>query len=164
MKEFIASKTAIIVGVILAIFIIAFGSFAVGVGVGLRKARFSYAWGQNYERNFIGPRQGMMGGRGFGGGMMRGFDLDIRRFEGRDFKNSFGISGEIISIADNKIIVKDQDEKENAVMVVGGTPIRQFRDSLKIEDLKAGDRIVVMGKPDDSGVIQATLVRVFPKN
>src|SRR3990172_4150311 len=81
---------AIVAGTLLVALII----FAAGVGVGLRKARFSYRWGENYERNFMGSRfndgRGMMGGRsGFLCGMMR-------VFSGRDFRNAHGLSGTII--------------------------------------------------------------------
>ena len=33
--------------------------------------------------------------------------------------------------------------------------------AFKIGDLKTDEKIVVMGKPDDSGVINAELIRVF---
>ena len=145
-----------IVGAVLFALVI----FAGGVAVGLRKAKFSYQWGQNYERNFMGSsfeRGGMMGRESERGGMM-GFFRDA---EGRNFRNAHGLAGTVISIADNNLIVKDRDNKENTVTVTDKTIIKRNTDDLKITDLKANDQIVVMGTPNDSGVITADLIRVF---
>lgn len=144
---------AIVVGGILVILVI----FAAGVGVGLRKARFSYDFGRNYERNFIGFREGMMGRPGFMGGMMR-------EFSGRDFRNANGLAGTIISITNNNLIVKDQDNKENTVAVTDKTLIKLGRDNAQLSDLKQNDQVVVIGKPGDNGVINADLIRVFNAN
>lgn len=146
---------AIVVGCLLVVLII----FAAGVGVGLRKARFSNDFGRNYERNFMGSRfdqgRGMMGGRGgFIGGMMR-------EFSGRDFRNANGLAGTIISITDNNLIVKDRDGKENTVAVTDKTFIKLGRDNAQLSDLKQNDQIVVIGNPGDNGVINADLIRVF---
>lgn len=145
---------AIVVGGVLIIFV----SFAAGVGVGLRKARFSSDFGRNYERNFMGSRfddgWGMMGRPEFIGGMMR-------EFSGRDFRNANGLSGTIISISDNDIVIKDRDGKENTVAVTDKTAIKSRRDNLKPSDLKPNDQVVVIGNPSDNGVINADLIRVF---
>jgi hypothetical protein len=144
---------ALVVGAVL----IALLSFAAGIHVGFKKAKFSYKWGENYERNFMGPRPGMMG-PGF---MDRGPMGFFREFGGKDFRNAHGLSGTIISIADNKLIIKDRDEKENTVSATDKTIIKQRRDTLKISDLKTGNIVVVVGNPDDSGVINADIIRVF---
>lgn len=146
-------KTAtIVVGTLLLTLII----FAAGVGVGLKKARFSYRWGENYERNFMGPRP-PFGDPGFMGGMMRGF-------EGRDFRNPHGLSGTIISVSNNILIIKDNDGKENTVGVTDKTIIKKAPfDNLKLSDLQIDDRVVVMGRPEDRGVVDAILIRVFEK-
>lgn len=158
-----------IVGAMLIMLVI----FASGVAVGLHKARFSYQWGQNYERNFIGsgfPRGGMMGRDGDRGdnipmmgrtserGGMMGF---FRGVEGKDFRNAHGLAGTIISTTDSNIIIKDRDNKENTIAVIDKTIIKRNADDLKITDLRANDQIVVMGMPNDQGVIGADLIRVF---
>lgn len=143
---------AMIVGGLLIVLII----FSAGVGVGLKKARFSYRWGENYERNFMGPRP-PFGDPGFVGGMMRGFG-------GRDFRNPHGLSGTIISVSNNNLIIKDNDGKENTVGVTDKTIINKAPfDNLKLSDLQINDRVVVMGRPEDSGVVDAILIRVFEK-
>jgi hypothetical protein len=130
--------------------------FALGVRVGMHKARYSYNWGANYERNFMGHRdgQGMMPG-------IKGGPMGFFGERGGDFRNAHGLAGTIVSITDNNIVVKDRDNKENTVSVSDKTMIKSGRDDIKIGDLKVDEKIVVMGKPDDSGVINAELIRVF---
>lgn len=156
MKEFIHSKTFKLIAAVVGIFLIAIISFGTGVAVGLRKARYSYSWGANYERNFMGGPRMMNGGRGgFFGGMMREFD-------GGDFRNAHGLAGTIVSISGNNIVVKDSaTNQENTVAVTDSTIIRSRGADLKIGDLEQNDQIVVMGNPDNNGVIDASLIRVF---
>ena len=136
--------------------------FALGMRVGLHKAKYSYEWGANYERNFMGRERGPIG---FGEPGMPpkelGNPMDFFGDHGGDFRNAHGLAGSIISITDNKIVIKDQDNKENTVAVNDKTMIKSGKDDIKIGDLKTDDRIVVMGKPDDSGVVNAELIRVF---
>lgn len=133
--------------------------FALGVRVGLHKAKYSFQWGENYERNFMGhPHEPMKPGmppmepRG-----PMGFFDD----RGGDFRNAHGLAGTIVSITDNNIVIKDRDSKENTVAVSEKTIIKSGRDDIKVTDLKSDEKIVVVGKPDDKGVIGAELIRVF---
>ncbi len=156
-QEVLKSKSFKIAALVVGVFIIALVSFAGGVAVGIHKARFSYKFGENYERNFVGgPFQGpggMMGDRGPHGMM--------RVFEGRGFRNGHGIAGTIISVADNKVMIKDRDNQENTITVSDKTLIKQGRDTIGINDLKNGGQIVVMGRPGDNGTVSADLIRVF---
>jgi len=149
-----ASKIAALV---VGAFILALVSFAGGVAVGFMKAKFSYKFGENYERNFVGgPFQGpngMMGGRG-----SRGMMPD---FEGRGFRNGHGIAGTIISVSDNKIVIKDCNGQENTITASDQTLIKSGQNTIKITDLKQNEQIVVMGGPGDNGTINADLIRVF---
>ncbi len=149
----------VIVGEILLIFLV----FASGVAVGLKKAHFSYRFGENYERNFMGSRLDMKEGKkpGFFGKTPPDF---MRETEGRDFRNAHGTAGTIISISDTNIIIKDRDGKENTVTVTDKTLIKSRRDDLRISDLKTGDEIVVMGSPAENGTVNASLIRVFNPN
>lgn len=167
-KTFVASKTfkTILWGI--GGLIIILGTFAAGINVGLHKARYSYQWGANYERNFMGggpgrgdfgPR-GMMGLGGFDGGPMG----MMRNFEGRDFRNGHGTAGTITSIFNNTLVIKDRDNKENTINVSDKTIIKSGNNGLKITDLKTDEHIVVMGTPGDNGVVNADLIRVFDNN
>ncbi len=136
--------------------LIVLASFAGGVFVGFHKAKFSCDWGKNYEMNFMGPRIDMRqpGPAGFIGPMMR-------KFEGRDFRNPHGVAGTIISVSDGSLVIKDRDDKENAIAVNDKTIIKSKGDDIELSDLKVDDKIVVIGQPGDEGVINASLIRVF---
>jgi hypothetical protein len=144
---------ALAIGVVIIVLV----SFAGGVAVGFMKAKFSYKFGENYERNFIGGpfqgQKGMMGDR-----EPRGM---MGNFEGRGFRSGHGISGNIISIADNKIIIKDRNGQENTISVGDKTLIKRGQDTISLNDLKNNEQIVVMGQPGDNGMVNADLIRVF---
>lgn len=162
MKQVCESKYVKTTMIIILVLFVALVSFGGGVVVGLHKARFSYAFGENYERNFgRGPRGPMMRGEGREGAMgMFGF---MDRFENRDFRNAHGMAGTVLSISDSSLIVKDRDDKENAVTVTDKTLIKSGRDTITETDLKTGDRVVVVGKPGENGVVNADLIRVFDR-
>ncbi|MFH1183068.1 MAG: hypothetical protein V1690_02290 [Candidatus Moraniibacteriota bacterium] len=147
-KKTLKAKSAKIVALIVGAILIALLGFAGGMSAGFHKARFSCNWGENYERNFMGPSQREP----------MGF---FRDFEGREMRNAHGLAGKIISITDNKLIIQDRDNKENTVSVTDKTKIKQRRDELEIGDLKQNDEIIVVGNPDDNGVVNADLIRVF---
>lgn len=155
-NKLIHSKKFKIAVVIVGAVLIVLVSFAAGVAVGLTKARFSYRFGENYERNFAGPR--MMGpGPGPMGRFMGGF-------EGRNFRNAHGLAGTVVSVSGTNLVVKDRNGQENNVAVSDNTVIKSGRDTIKIADLQNNEWVVIMGKPGDSGVINADLIRVFPNN
>src|SRR3989344_7994889 len=149
MSDFIKSKTAIFIIVILFVIAIIVTSFSLGVSVGYRKARFSYAWGENYHRNFGGPR----------GGFLMGFTKD---FMGSDFIEAHGAFGSIISIGDSELVIKGKDEVEKIIAVNEKTDIRRFRDAISIKDLVSDEYVVVIGDPNDQGRIDAKFIRVMP--
>jgi hypothetical protein len=146
----------IIVGEILLLFSV----FSCGMAVGLKKARFSYKFADNYERNFMGQENNDQ----HFGFMPAPLPKFMDDFSGRDFRNAHGIAGAILSVSDNIIIVLDHDNKENTILVTDKTLIKSRRDDLSRSDLKTGDEIVVMGSPDENGKVSASLIRVFNPN
>lgn len=137
------------VGVLLVMLL----SFALGVKVGFHKAKFSAEWGRNFERQFLeGP--GKNEDRWFPG-MAKMMDKGMR--------NAHGVVGKIISITDSSIIIQGQDNQENTIRLGNDTVINQGRDTLMASDLVVGQRIVVIGKPGDDGVVTAHLIRVFDR-
>lgn len=152
--------------ILIALSCIIFGVlvFAIGVRVGERRARYSYQWGANYERNFMGGYGERMpdGGReqfGPSGGPIG----MARNFEGQNFRNGHGVAGIVTSIIDDKIIIKDRSGKENTVAVKEKTLIKDGQADLEITDLENGENLVIIGNPSDNGVIDADLIRVFNK-
>jgi len=160
-QEAVKSKMLKVAALAVGGFLVILVSFAGGVVVGLKKARFSYKWGENYERNFVGgPFRGPMGMMKPGPGPRE----MMRDFEGRGFRNAHGISGTIISVTDNNIVIKDRNGQENTISVSDKTLIKRGRDSVSINDLKRDDWIVVMGSPAENGTIEADLIRIFSAN
>lgn len=125
--------------------------FAVGIFIGGAKARFSYRWAENYQQNFAGPRQGFLGDwRGMPSMPMPG-----------DFIESRGAFGEIIKINDADFVMKGRDNVEKVILIDQDTVIEQAGNTLKKEDLKVGDSVVVIGSPNEQGQILAEFIRVF---
>ncbi len=146
---------------VLGAVLIALVSFAGGIEVGIHKARFSGKFSDNYEKNFMGRDRHPFSSNFPGSDFFPGQGGESGDFEGRGFRNAHGVSGKIVSVSDNNIVVVDQDGKENTVTVTDKTFIKYHQDDLKITDLKAGDQIVVIGSPGDNGTVNADLIRVF---
>ena len=155
MNEILKSKGFKIAAGAVGAFILALLIFGTGVSVGIHKARFSNDFGRNYEKNFMGP----MPGGPMGGPM--GFFRDM---EGKDFRHGHGIAGKIVSISDNTIVIKDPENLEISISVTDKTSIKKKNENIKINDLQQDERIVVLGKPGENGVIDANLIRVFGNN
>ncbi len=134
---------------------VALVGFAAGLQVGFHKALFSSSFGANYERNFLGlpddrpvPTMGSM--------------MDPAGEKG--MRNPHGLSGEILSISGDSLIIKDRNNQESTVHVSDATIINRGKETLTLSNLMTGNKIVVIGKPQDNGVIDAHLIRVFQKD
>ena len=130
-----------IVGII--IFLI---GFKAGTFIGLRKAGFSYQWGENYHRNFGGPARGFM----------------APFMTEREYLNPHATFGKIIKIELPTIIIQGQNEAEKSVLIKDDTSIRRLSETIKSADLKVGDQVVIIGEPNNSGQIEAKLIRIMP--
>ena len=144
----------LIIGIIaFAIILLAFG---LGKSVGEMRARFSYRWAENYQKNFAGPQEGFLN------------NFQPIPAPG-EFIEGHGTFGQIIKIEIPKdsekpafLIIKGLREAEKIILVNSETIIERFRETLKLSDLKVNDFIVVIGEPTDSGQIIAKLIRLFP--
>jgi hypothetical protein len=154
-NKIIQSKAIIVI--IIAIFELAFlvGAFNLGVRVGYHKARFSYAWGEYYDRNFGGPRRGIFG-------VSEGPDFRGPAFEGPAFMNAHGTFGSIIKIDGDTVVSKGTDNMEKIILISNETQINKFKGTLRKEDLKVNDKIIVIGDPNEQGQIIAKFIRVMP--
>lgn len=135
----------VIIGLLIALLLV----FQAGMAIGFRKANFSFKWGENYHRNFGGPR----------GGFMMPLMGD---FMGRDFINSHGVFGSIIKIDGSTVVIKGTKDMEKIILLKNDTAIMRLREEIKPADLKIDDQIVVIGSPSESGQIGAKLIRVMP--
>jgi len=126
----------------LGIAIVLFLVFEVGMTVGYQKAMFSYRWVDHYQENF----------------MPRG---DFSRPD-KGFINPHGAMGDIIKIDSSLLTIKGPDEVEKPVLLKSDTAIERGFDIIKPSDLKVGDHVIVIGAPNDSGQVEAKLLRVMP--
>jgi len=145
--EFLESKAFRITVIVIACLIVLSVVFRVGVSVGYRRAIFSYQWGENYHRNFGGPR----------GGFIQGFLGDKSLLE------SHGVFGQIVSIDNQTLVIKGGDHTEKIVTTSTDTEIMRLREQIKISDLKTNNSIVVIGEPNSKGQIEAKIIRVLPQ-
>ncbi len=145
-NKFLKSKTFI--GIVAGVFFLALlaGSFHAGVLVGYRKARFSYDWGEQYDRNFGGSRRAVFG----------------IPFGGPKFMSAHGIFGSIIKVEDQSIVIRGSDNLEKIVIINDKTTITKVRATIAGVDLKTGDNVVVIGEPNEKGEITAKFIRVLP--
>lgn len=147
MNKFFQSRQFTIITWIVAGLIVLLLVFKAGVMVGYRKASFSYRWGENYHRNFGGPKNGFFAG-----------------FAGRDFIESHGTFGQIIKINGSMLVVKGRGDAEKIIVVKDDTMIRNGMDVASLNDLKVNDYIVTIGEPNAQGQIEAKLIRVMPSS
>lgn len=138
------SKTLQVVLIVLGVLIILLFVFKLGVLVGFKKASYSYRWGENYHRNFAGPRHGF-----------------FRSFTDKDYINAHGTFGSIMQINGDTLVVRGRDDIEKTVLLSDETVIKRYRKRIKLTELAVDDRVVIIGSPDGGGQIQAKLIRVF---
>ncbi len=146
-KSFQSKKMRVIMGILLALGIVLF-IFQAGVLVGYKKAFFSCRLGENYYKGFEG--------RGSPGSFLGNLDPE------KNLSNSNGAIGPIIKISLPSIIVTDKDGIEKTIGVTDDTIYRQSNKEISVSDLKVGDFVMIVGNPDDTGNIEARLVRVLP--
>jgi len=140
------SKKAVLTLIILVIFGFV---FMVGVKLGQVKAGYYCSWLENYHRNFAGPREGF-----FRKGPMMMFN--------QGFFESHGNFGEIIQINNDSFVIKDlKNNVEKLIIINSNILIKKGYENLKFSDLKIGDRVVIIGSPNNQGQIEARLIRVF---
>ena len=119
--------------------------FWAGIMVGSREARFSYQWGENYHHLFGPPPAPLKGGRGL------------------DFTNPNSAAGIVVKVSTNTLYILDDDNTEKSISISNSTLIRKLQDTLKTNDLKVNDQVVILGEPSSTGQIEAKFIRVFPQ-
>jgi hypothetical protein len=147
-KNYIQSQSfkGILVGIFIAA--IALVIFQVGVAFGERNASFAHRFGDNFERNFKDPS---------------GVNLTQRGVPGAaSMPGGHGAVGEIVSMALPLIVVAGPDNLEKTVVITDTTEIREFRNTIQASELRVGNFIIVLGVPNESGQVDAKLIRLAP--
>ena len=149
-SNFVESKNfKIAIYILGTIFVLSF-IFQAGMMAGYRKASFSRNWGDNYEKNFgPGPRSSHRGGM-----------FIEENFKG--MPNANGAIGKIIKVELPNIIVLDKDQTEKVVVINDDTSILERKEKVTKDILTLDKFIVVIGVPNESGQIEAKLIRILP--
>ena len=92
--------------------------------------------------------------------MMGGRMMDS--FRGKDFTNSSGAIGRIVSINLPVLTIENRDSIEKIILIADDTSIRRFRETINAANLKIGDFVVAIGAPNDSAQVEAKIVRIMP--
>jgi len=150
--QFIHSKTYTAIALSVALVAVIVLIFSIGMYAGFHKARFSYQWGENYHKNFGGPRGGL-----------------FRDFGGKDLIDASGVAGQIMKINPSTgsgqaatLVIKGRDNTEKIILVKEDTTIMRFKESVKLADIKLDDFVVAIGEPNDQGQIEAKFIRTMP--
>jgi len=64
---------------------------------------------------------------------------------------------------DGSLVIKDIDNTEKIVIIDDNTTIRMFNQNVGKQDLKVGQKVVIIGEPNSSGEIEAKLIRIMPE-
>jgi hypothetical protein len=146
MKDFFTSHKVsgivVVLGSILVILLI----FQAGIVVGYHEGAFTHAWSDDYYRGSNDPRS-----------------LLAPFMHGGSDGNPHGAAGQILSVQLPELMIKNPDSSEQVVIVSATTTIRILHDSATSTELKAGEGVIVIGMPDESGRIQASFIRIIPK-
>jgi preprotein translocase subunit YajC len=68
------------------------------------------------------------------------------------------VFGTLESVSPDKLVIKGNDGTSTTVKITSETQFRKDRQPAKMEDFKAGDRVIAAGKTDSDGVLVAQFV------
>lgn len=106
---------------------------------------------------FIGFRQAAFSHRAFG---ERGH-MPFSRFDD-EFPQTHGGVGKITSVNLPSLTLQTPDGSEKIVLISGSTTIRRSGGEIRPQDLKTDDAAIILGFPDEEGVIEARFIRILP--
>lgn len=147
MQDFLkAPKTKTLLWILCSILVVLV-SFGVGIIVGYHRAIFASGWDENYYRNFYGASNS-------------GFIMGIGPEAPPPF-NAHGVAGEVIDVGPSMLSVEDSAGNEQSVFVASATPIREMDNTVSLTAVEVGDRVTIIGEPNDDGQVEARFIRVF---
>lgn len=141
-KEFgLIQKMILVIGVIAVALVI----FELGIAVGYNEAVFSGNWSMAYMRSFNDRDS-----------IFAPFLRDT------DDVNPHGALGEIVKVNLPQILVKGQTSAEQVIVVGSSTIIKEMRNVASTSDLVSGAQVIVIGRPDGKGGVDAAFIRIVP--
>ena len=79
-----------------------------------------------------------------------------------DQTGTHGVSGKVISVTADKILVEDNEGIEKTVLVDSNTTIKKQRATISESDIKPDDFMIVIGSPTTDGQVDAKIIRILP--
>ena len=67
----------------------------------------------------------------------------------------------MISVGSSTIATQNPDGNEQSIVIDEDTVIREINETISVAEIDAGDRIAVIGEPNDTGQVHARFIRVF---
>jgi len=155
-KEFLSNVSKLkIFKIVVCVFgclVVAILIFRAGMFAGIEKASFGENWESNYFKNF-GIENINNNGENSG--------VAVKNFD--NFPNPHGAVGKILKIGNNSIVVlDDKDFTEKNVIISSDTIIKSVRENISFDQLNVDDFVVIIGRPNEDGQIEAKLIRVMP--
>jgi hypothetical protein len=149
-KNIHQSKTikGVLIGIITCVILLIV--FTAGSSVGEHRARFAGQFGDNFERNLVGPKNER--------GAMDTMEGDF----GKMMPGGHGAVGKILSINLPQVVVSSPDNLEKTILISTSTIIREFTQNIPNSNLKVGDSVIIIGNPNNNGQIEAKLIRIMP--
>jgi hypothetical protein len=141
-----SKKIRYAVGAIVALGFLLF-IFEAGVFLGYHKAEYTSNLGDNYIKTFEG-------------GVASTSSLWMRPPR-KDLPGGHGAVGKVIKVEPTSVVVASSNNVEEIINIDSGTIIRQFNDEASTTNISVGDTIVVVGYPNNTGEIQAKLIRIL---
>jgi hypothetical protein len=146
MKQFLQSKKLKLalfgLGTV-AILLIVFG---LGLIVGYRHLLFRGHFEDNYYRNFYGEHP----------------EDSLGYLRGRPPLHTHGVVGTVIDVASSTIAVRDMGSNdEQSVAMTPDTVVRKQGVTVLWGDIATGNRVAVIGAPNERGQIDAHFIRIF---
>lgn len=138
--------------IVLALFIVFLGSFAVGITIGERKGQRFSRWCENYPRMVPG----------------RPPIMDRKMlFTSSPLPSAHGVFGVVLSTDGRTMVIQGKDGREEAVLITPQTSLRAGRESLTFQQLPPNLQdmeAAVFGIPTPTGQMEARLIRLFPRH
>ncbi len=90
------------------------------------------------------------------------FSLGVAVGSHKTLQSVHGIQGRILKIELPDIVVLGRDQMEKAISIESDTKIEERGRIVEPSSLAVGSFIIVIGSPDEAGVIKARLIRIIP--
>ena len=138
-------KMPYIVAIVLILLALILMSFKAGTLVGFRRGTFGCQWGENYRENFGGGREDF-------------FPQPMGMMNRQP--RPHGLFGTVIKNDVSSLVMKDLNNNETIVLMNESTKVFNRDGEIGKEMLTPESSIVVIGRPNTKGQVEAKIIRL----